>query len=220
MATSDDAPALVDPPDEQMILHRFSVRPHHLDAYLDHLWPTELAIRAEHGYTSHRAFVETDAEPKLTWLYSHPDPQAGERAVRDDPRTAELAGLKAPHVFRNLRVRPVRVERLTHATAASAGDRIAIMRRYSITGSWDEFLAVWRRIVPVRERYGFRCLFAVADEPQDMFTWAFDFAGTWEDFPAAQRPYYHDPARVELRGVFDYMADYAIHPARQLLLPG
>ena len=74
------------------------------------------------------------------------------------------------------------------------------------------------RIVPVREQYGFRCLFAVRDEPTDMFTWAFDFAGSWEEFPAAQRPYYHDPARVDLRGVFNFMADYSIHPARQLLL--
>lgn len=52
-----------------------------------------------------------------------------------------------------------------------------------------------------------------------MFSWAFDFDGEWEDFPAAQRGYYRDPARVELQGVFDFMADYSIHPARQRLLP-
>lgn len=52
-----------------------------------------------------------------------------------------------------------------------------------------------------------------------MFSWAFDFDGEWEEFPAAQRGYYRDPARVELRGVFDFMADYSIHPARQRLLP-
>ena len=30
--------------------------------------------------------------------------------------------------------------------------------------------------------------------------------------------YYRDPARVELRGVFDFMADYSIHPALQVPL--
>lgn len=64
--------------------------------------------------------VVTDAEPKVTWLYSHPDPVAGE--------------------------------------AALGADR------------------------------------------------------------AAQRDYYRDPERVALRGVFDHMADYSIHPATQLLV--
>ncbi len=201
------------------LLHRFAVRPHHLDRYLA-IWPEEVALRRAHGYTVHRAFVETDAEPKFTWLYSHPDPTSGERAVRADPSYAEIEGRRAGHVFRNVTIRPVRVEVLTHATPATIAGRIAIMRRYSITGGWDGFLEVWHKIVPVRDRYGFRCLFAVADEPRDLFTWAFDFAGEWGDFPAAQRGYYHDPARVELRGVFDYMADYSIHPARQLLVPG
>ena len=164
----------------------------------------------------HRAFAETDAEPKLTLLYSaEPDQLA---AYQADPQTAALADQARGHVFTNLLVRPVEVEVMTEPTAESVAGRIAIMRRYRIVGSWDGFLAVWRRIVPVREQYGFRCLFAVRDEPTDMFTWAFDFAGSWEEFPAAQRPYYHDPARVDLRGVFNFMADYSIHPARQLLL--
>ncbi|SDB93061.1 hypothetical protein GA0111570_109101 [Raineyella antarctica] len=91
------------------------------------------------------------------------------------------------------------------------------MRRYSIVGEWSEFLAVWRRIVPVRERRGFCCLFAVADEAEDMFTWAFDFDGDWADVGPAQRGYHQDPERVGLRRVFDFMADYAIHPATQLM---
>lgn len=73
------------------------------------------------------------------------------------------------------------------------------MRRYAIVGDWDEFLEIWRQVAQVRERYDFRCLFAVEDRAKDMFTWAFDFAGEWSDFPAAQRAYYHDPARVALR---------------------
>lgn len=204
---------------ETMVLHRFSVKPRHLDAYLEIL-PRVVALRREHGFTSHRLFLESHAEPKLTWLYSHPDPEAGESALAADPRTAGLTAEAAPHVFRNALVRPVGVERLTEATAESVRGRIAITRRYSIVGRWDEFLEIWRRIVEVREAYGFHCLFAVRDEPKDMFTWAFDFAGTFDEFPAAQRDYYRDPARVALRGVFDYMADYAITPAEQLRADG
>ncbi|MDQ7992347.1 MAG: hypothetical protein AAGC63_15065 [Propionicimonas sp.] len=40
-----------------------------------------------------------------------------------------------------------------------------------------------------------------------------------DDFAASQQPCYHDPARVALPGALDYLADYAIHPARQLELP-
>lgn len=197
------------------LLHRFTVKPHHLDAYLP-LWTEEVAVRRRHGFDVHRAFVETDAEPKFTWLYSHDDPAAGEAAVRSDPNTADIEARKAGHVFANLRVRPVRVEVLNPPGDLS---RTAIMRRYSITGSWREFLEIWRRVLAVRERYGFDCLFAVADEPTDMFTWAFGFDGQWADFREAQRPYYADPERVALRGVFDYMADYDIHPARQIAIP-
>lgn len=202
-----------------LVLHRFSVKPHHEDA-LRAAWPETVALRRRHGFTWRRAFVESrevgnTAEPKVTWVYEHDDPEAGESALAADPDHQALAERLRPHVFGNVTIRPVRPEILTDRVS----DRLAIMRRYAITGSWAGFLDIWRRIVAVRERYGFDCLFAVADEPRDLFTWAFDFAGTWEEFPAAQRDYYHDPARVELRGVFDYMADYQITPAEQLAIP-
>lgn len=196
------------------VLHRFTVRPGHLDRWLA-IWPDEVALRRRHGFTVHRGFVETDAEPKVSWLYSHPDTGAAEAALRADPAFAELVSRKAGQVFGNTTIRPVDVEVMTDS---GAPPRTVIMRRYSITGHWDDFLEIWRRIVGVRERYGFPCLFAVADRPKDMFTWAFGFDGDWEDFAEAQRPYYHDPARIALRGVFDYLADYAIHPAHQLPL--
>jgi L-rhamnose mutarotase len=211
----DDRPLPVTP-HAQTYLHRHSVKPGHLDAWRP-LLPRVVALWSRHGVTTHRLFLETQAEPKLTWLYECDDRDQVAQAAAD-PECAELDQLLAPHVFRNVTVRPVAVERLTHASPASVEGRIAIMRRYAITGSWDEFLAIWGEIVAVREQYGFRCLFAVADRPKDMFTWAFDFAGAWEDFPAAQRPYYQDPRRVALRHVFDYMADYAITPAEQILL--
>lgn len=197
------------------VLHRFTVKPHHVDTYLA-LWPEEVAVRRRHGFEMHRAFVETDAEPKFTWLYSHSNLAEAQQALHGDPEYADIQARMAGHVFRNVKVRPVSVELMTETGDMS---HIAIMRRYSIVGSWTEFLAIWRRIVPVRERYGFPCLFAVRDEVENMFTWAFGFAGEWADFPAAQGPYYHDPERTALRGVFDYMADYDIHPARQLGIP-
>lgn len=196
------------------LLHRFTVKPGHLDQWLA-IWPDEVALRRRHGFTVHLGFVETDAEPKVTWLYSHPEPTVAQAALEADPAFPDLARRKAGHVFRNTTIRPVDVEIMTEP---GEPPRTVIMRRYSITGSWDEFLAIWRRIVPVRERHGFPCLFAVADRPRELFTWAFGFDGAWEGFAEAQRPYYHDPERVALRGVFDYLADYAIHPAKQLPL--
>lgn len=200
---------------DPLILHRFSIKPGHLEEWRV-LWQELVELRRAHGFTTHRAFLETQAEPKLTWLYSHPDPAAGEEEMRGDPGVVKVTEQLAPHVFRNVKVRPVTPEILTEGVT----DKLAIMRRYSIVGSWPEFLSIWRRIVPVREKHGFRCLFAVGDQPENMFTWAFDFDGVWEDFPAAQRDYYRDHARVELREVFHYMADYAITPAGQLPIPG
>lgn len=195
-------------PPAGMLLHRFTVRPRHLDDWLA-LWPAEAESLRAAGFTLHRLFVETDAEPKVTLLASHPD--------RTDLPVAQPGAL-APHVFRNAVTRPVRCELLTAASPATVDDRIAIMRRYAIVGGWEPFLHLWERIVPVRERHGFRCLFAVSDVPHDLFTWAFDFAGTWPEFPDAQRGYYADPERVALREVFHHMADYSIHPARQVLV--
>lgn len=203
-----DALTRVAPPDG-MLLHRFTVKPRHLDDWLG-LWPVEAAGLRDAGFVLHRLFVETDAEPKVSLLLS-------DARGRDEVPVAQPEAL-APHVFRNGVTRPVRCELMTEATAASVAGRIAIMRRYAIVGGWEAFLGVWERIVPVREKYGFRCLFAVRDEPHDLFTWAFDFAGSWAEFPEAQHDYYRDPERVALREVFHHMADYSIHPARQVLV--
>lgn len=196
-------------------LHRFNVKPGHLDGYLP-LWQVEAEIRRRHGFRLHQAYLETHAEPKLTWLYSHEDIGAAQRALAADEGWTTLRESSAPHVFGNLVIRPV-TPRLPLEISPDRS-RTVCLRRYGIVGDWSEFLAIWEQIVPLREKHGFRCLFAVSDEPKDLFTWAFDFAGEWEDFGAMQREYYDDPARVALRGVFDYMADYTITPARALLL--
>ena len=203
----------------QTTLHRFTVRPRHYDQWHEQFIQA-VGLRNSHGFTTHRVFVETDAEPKVTWIYSHPEPETGERQLRDDPRAARIDDQMSPHVFKNLNARPVHVEAMTHAAPGELegqDGRIAIMRRYLIVGDWDEFLDLWRQVVPVRERHGFRCLFAVADRPHNMFTWALDFRGRWEDFPAGQREYYRDPDRKALSTVFDYMADYSLHPARMMM---
>lgn len=206
------------------LLHRVNLKPGHLDAWRV-IWPDEVALRTEHGFASVGAFLETHAEPKLTWLHETADAAASDLGLRADPRWAEIEARKAPHVFRNLLVRPVRPELMAipasdAATIAAETGRTVVMRRYRIVGAWSEFLDIWRRIVPLRERHGFRCLFAVADEGTNMFTWAFDYEGEWADFGAVQRDYYHDPERVALRGVFDYMADYTVTPATRIRLDG
>ena len=57
---------------ESVVLDRFTVRPRHLDAWRD-LWPREVALLRSYGVSVERAFVETDAEPKVTRLLSHAD---------------------------------------------------------------------------------------------------------------------------------------------------
>lgn len=216
------------------LLERYAVRPHHVEAW-EPLLDEQVALRTAAGFRVRRLFLETDAEPKLSCLFEHDgsDDDALQALARLEDTGAHLAlrDRMAPHVFRNRVVRPVEPWVVTDATPASLagthGDRIAIMRRYHLVNGWngfehvgwDDFEAVWRRIVPVRERYGFRCLFAVADRPHDLFTWAFDHDGPWSGFADAQRDYYRDPERVELRKVFDHMADYSIHPAHQILVP-
>ena len=76
-----------------MFLHRVSIRPRHLDDWLA-TWPQQLHDLQRHGFTHHQAYLQEHAEPKLTWLYSHPDaspafpaPVAEATPVTDAPPT-------------------------------------------------------------------------------------------------------------------------------------
>ncbi|MDY7100737.1 MAG: hypothetical protein S0880_06075 [Actinomycetota bacterium] len=61
------------------------------------------------------------------------------------------------------------------------------LRRYELAeGSIDAFVERWRDIVAVRERFGFRVLFAFADREANEFVWAVAHDG---DFAAAEKPY-------------------------------
>ena len=52
------------------------------------------------------------------------------------------------------------------------------LRRYVVEpGRMDDFLAWFPALVPVREQYGFRVLFALAEREHDTFTWAVAFDG-------------------------------------------
>ena len=82
------------------------------------------------------------------------------------------------------------------------------LKRYHVKpGCWDECLAVLRRIVEVRKRYGFRVLFAVLDREQNLLTWAIEHDG---DFDEVAKAYYVDPERVELEIIERYVTDYEI----------
>lgn len=60
------------------------------------------------------------------------------------------------------------------------------LRRYELAeGSMDAFVERWHDIVPVREQFGFRVLFAFADREANEFVWAV----AHDDFEAAQEPY-------------------------------
>lgn len=94
-------------------------------------------------------------------------------------------------------------------TAPDASDRF-LLRRYSISpGQWEPFLEVWRRIVVVRERHGFRVLCAFADREANMFTWAIGYSG---DIDAAAERYYADPERVALKTVERYVTEWQVTP--------
>jgi hypothetical protein len=70
------------------------------------------------------------------------------------------------------------------------------LRRYELVpGEMEAFLAWFPRIVPVREKYGFKVLFAFADRETNEFTWAVSHDG---DFEAAFEVYNVSPERKEV----------------------
>lgn len=68
------------------------------------------------------------------------------------------------------------------------------LRRYELVpGEMDAFLAWFPNIIPVREKYGFKVLFAVADREHNEFVWAVSHDG---DFEAAFAEYNVSPERA------------------------
>jgi hypothetical protein len=83
-----------------------------------------------------------------------------------------------------------------------------LLRRYFIKpDGWDNFLETWRKIVVLRQRYGFKVVFAYADRELNVFTWAIQLEGDLEE---VQARYYKDPERVALEIVGNWVTDYEI----------
>jgi hypothetical protein len=71
------------------------------------------------------------------------------------------------------------------------------LRRYRIEpGRLADFLAWFPTIVPVRERFGLRLLFALADRENDTFTWAVSCDGDVPAFEQVQATYNASPERA------------------------
>ena len=92
-----------------------------------------------------------------------------------------------------------------------------LLRVYNIKpGEWDRFLEVWRDIVVIRKRHGFRVLFALVDRTENIFTWAVSHDG---DIDEAAAGYYKDPARIALEIVENYVVGYKVTKVSRELVP-
>jgi NIPSNAP len=69
------------------------------------------------------------------------------------------------------------------------------LRRYQLDPDMlAEWVAHWRvDVVPLREDYGFRVLFAYADHANHQFVWALSYDGTAEELAARDREYHASP---------------------------
>jgi antibiotic biosynthesis monooxygenase (ABM) superfamily enzyme len=71
------------------------------------------------------------------------------------------------------------------------------LRRYVVEpGRMDDFLAWFPAVIPVREKYGFRLLFALAERERDTFTWAVSYDGDEAAFTEAVEAYSASPERA------------------------
>ncbi len=68
------------------------------------------------------------------------------------------------------------------------------LRRYRIQpGEMEAFVEWWAGIVPVRNHFGFKVLFAFVDESKNEFVWAVSHHG---DFDEVDRAYKTSPERA------------------------
>ena len=71
------------------------------------------------------------------------------------------------------------------------------LRRYDVEpGRMADFLAWFPGLAPVRAQYGFRLLFAYADEANDTFTWAVEHDGDEAAFREVEATYNASPERA------------------------
>ncbi|GAB6108003.1 hypothetical protein [Fusibacter bizertensis] len=218
--------------DTVTILKKFTIIPGHEETYLG-IWQQEAALRQHYGFKMLNAFIETGSgmqfnlltgdylktseEKIFTALYSYEgDIDAAEIQLSHDEASIFIDTVTKMHIRDDVTVRQVNSKMMTSNTAT----KMVIMRRYQIVNDWNAFLEIWWRIVQVREKHGFTCLFAVEDIEERVFTWAFTYDG--DDFETfmneGQMAYYLDPMRVELEVVNDYLEEIRLTPARQIML--
>ncbi len=79
------------------------------------------------------------------------------------------------------------------------------LRRYVVEpGRMDDFLAWFPALVPVREHYGFRVLFAFAEREHDTFTWAVAHDGDEAAFAERAETYDASPERAAVFDTFPH----------------
>ncbi|MCZ2835987.1 hypothetical protein [Modestobacter sp. VKM Ac-2985] len=77
------------------------------------------------------------------------------------------------------------------------------LRRYVLEpGRMADFLAWFPTLLPVREQYGFRVLFALADEEHQTFTWAVAHDGDQDEFRRVEDVYHDSPERARVFETF------------------
>ncbi len=77
------------------------------------------------------------------------------------------------------------------------------LRRYDVEpGRMADFLAWFPGLAPVRAQYGFRLLFAYADDEHDTFTWAVEHDGDEAEFRAVEETYKASPERAAVFETF------------------
>lgn len=216
-----------------LILSRTNIIPGHEDAYVQS-WEHEIAVRQKHGFSLQGAFIEigqgvtidvpnfksipTGAERFLTCLYlCEGDVEEANKSLSADKEAEDIILAARAHEVQDAEVSRV-TSRAEKLMATAAPEQMIIMRRYNIRNDWDEFIDVWKKIVPVREQHGFKLLFAVEDKPQRVFSWAFTYEGdSFSEFmKKGQKAYYDDPRRVELETVNNYLDEIRLSPCRQL----
>lgn len=77
------------------------------------------------------------------------------------------------------------------------------LRRYDVEpGRMAAFLAWFPSLAPVRAQYGFRLLFAYADDEHDTFTWAVEHDGDEAEFKDVEATYNASPERAAVFETF------------------
>ena len=93
------------------------------------------------------------------------------------------------------------------------------LRRYVMEPGRLEALVEWfPALVPAREKYGFRVLFALADREREIFTWAVELDGDEQRFREVEAVYNDSAERAEAFTTFPGgIADREIGPADDVL---